>query len=1134
MKYSAATILAIAVLMAIVLGCSSNPVTPSDGSVLTGHESAETSLSSVSHHNLGYWIISVDTETMDVEPAPLRTADWHFNLTGILNGTMGISAAPVPGESDPMNGLFVLDITLTHPFATKTQFSGFDVKGILMTPGTLELGPFVFADADETELENADGYTRWWNSTEFPKPGVFGYTGGNIATAAPGALTATVNPYKYFADILGPIAGIEYVSDEPLDSDEGRGVFTAGSANTRRYEIRFPVDPGPQIVFGYAIDCSWDLPSPNPPGEVPDDFPIEANQPEPYRIAVIPTANSLYYDNESGTGGGILKLQINVHDWQGQVAGDIPGEVSEVRILAPDLMASAVDGVFLNETTIKARYTADLAGLATPSHSGDTKIICRVGSTDGSTYRQAIPPAPEESLSAFHAITLDIPDPECGIDTCNDFNEALDLDLENPTVDQLCAPDDYRDFFALDIPLGYSISGNLTLYCDAEPTKFGLYDDTETLITEADVSGGIATLDLGALGIMPGSYYLRILTQTSGQAFLYMIEPNLDLTDQTPHGVNVTPDTLYWAPYWVQAHGNYVVGSGNYGMEVYDWTSLHEPQFLCHVNFLTYSQPALAWPYMYIGDSQDPTSLRLIDLTDPSNPVVHENILTFSAQAGPFLAEPGYLYAAVQPDEIEIYDISTPTAPTLAGSFTPGFIPYDWTLVYDGLSDAYWLAMDQHSNILHFFNVSDKESIGNPQFISWMAGSVIWDVAAIENYCFCVESENSGNDYFIPIYIDTGGPEVKSAELLSIEARHLDVGDGYVFGISENRLTRCDISNPDDPGPPSNWTFDEANIFDIDVEGDRIYHAVGPAGIRCLTTGIANYGRVFQVGSPLTMQATDDVLYVTDAYLRYTAVKSVDISNPAQATVMGEVLVDDFPSSLVVDGNRMVVGSIDSYIQAVDCSDPANLVAHDSYDTGAGIMSLAIEGNALYVGVSGSAIDLYNLTSWPAITFTATTLLLPASATLIKIHEGFMYAKAYDKIHIWSVFSPFNPTYLGEYTPLALPNKFELQGDYLYIATNAGLEIVDVSIPGSPTYVSSEPHPNAPFGGYIALEEQFAILQPFEGTPPTVMRIWPIGDPEVVGTLYDEIILNFPSVVDISNGYYYECRLTGIDIWDLY
>jgi hypothetical protein len=54
---------------------------------------------------------------------------------------------------------------------------------------------------------------------------MFGYTQGNLTGTPSSLLTATVNPFKLFADILGPNDSLAFVSDEPLDNPEGRAVF---------------------------------------------------------------------------------------------------------------------------------------------------------------------------------------------------------------------------------------------------------------------------------------------------------------------------------------------------------------------------------------------------------------------------------------------------------------------------------------------------------------------------------------------------------------------------------------------------------------------------------------------------------------------------------------------------------------------------------------------------------------------------------------------------------------------------------------------------------------------------------------------------------------------------------------------
>ncbi len=304
----------LAFTLVTIIGCmgSGDTITsPSadqpDPPALTG--SAQSSQSpgeaSPGHALMGYWNCVVDSETGVVEFVPLRTSEYHFNMVPILEGTMGLGLASPPAVID---GALHVDISLSHPFADKLQLSGFDVKGILISEGS-EAG---FGDPDiriagphETRLLNADGFTRWWNPGEFIYSGMTGYSEGKLGSSLNPAAAAILNGYKLFADDFG--------MDAPMsDLDPAtRAFFEAGNSNSRHYEISLASG----MKFNYAVDCSWAAPDPSPPVDVPDDFPPEANQLEPWFIEVTETNNTLWYANAKH--GGNVNYEIVVHDWQG-------------------------------------------------------------------------------------------------------------------------------------------------------------------------------------------------------------------------------------------------------------------------------------------------------------------------------------------------------------------------------------------------------------------------------------------------------------------------------------------------------------------------------------------------------------------------------------------------------------------------------------------------------------------------------------------------------------------------------------------------------------------------------------------------------------------------------------------------
>lgn len=62
-------------------------------------------------------------------------------------------------------------------------------------------------------------------------------------------------------------------------TDKERHMFRVDGEVERTYKIYLP--PG-QLTAGYAVDACWDAPTKTPVTDPLNDFPISANQPEPY------------------------------------------------------------------------------------------------------------------------------------------------------------------------------------------------------------------------------------------------------------------------------------------------------------------------------------------------------------------------------------------------------------------------------------------------------------------------------------------------------------------------------------------------------------------------------------------------------------------------------------------------------------------------------------------------------------------------------------------------------------------------------------------------------------------------------------------------------------------------------------
>jgi len=299
--------LLVIVLAAFMLSCSGNsdPVVP--GTSTPANNNAQGASGPVLW---GYYDLYFDIENTDFSAVPDRNVTFTSNIVQMLNQNPASLSLTI--NSTPIGASYVdidCDITITHPIAS-TDFTGYDVRGIFIGNGSKSLGysGLTYANHGTQQiLTNADGYTRWYNPTEFTVPGLFGYVEG--ALAKPGYLgTATLNPYKYFSE--GCLSD-EGAYDFLISGNKSAGYFYPESSNTRNYVISFPM-PSPGIRYGYAIVANWS-------GVDPDDHPSHSIEtPAIY----VDDKSDLYWNGPSDTGGDII-LDISVFDWNASPDGDV-------------------------------------------------------------------------------------------------------------------------------------------------------------------------------------------------------------------------------------------------------------------------------------------------------------------------------------------------------------------------------------------------------------------------------------------------------------------------------------------------------------------------------------------------------------------------------------------------------------------------------------------------------------------------------------------------------------------------------------------------------------------------------------------------------------------------------------------
>jgi len=349
------------ILLAISAGCSGvAPTSPATSSMPASLQS-----SGPGRILWGYYDFLVDPSKGEVDIVPLRQVEKHYNALQFME-TPTTTQVSLEGPPKFGGGKLSVDIGLNHPFP-QAIYTGFDVRGILMSRGSLDFGDGVrLPGTNDFHLLNPDGYTRFWNPTEFEGAG---YQDGILGVPySVGKYDATINGFKYFAQ--------ELEADEPIVgfANPWRGAFFAGHKNVRHYEIKIG---GAGIKFNYAVDASWAMPDAIPPA-IPGDFdPDKANSKEAWLI--VP-----HFESQLTPTGGECSVAVDVYDWQGIAT------IDAVHIQAPDFFDGAIElgnpvdnG---NYFTFSGNFTNDNGG-----YGADIPLLIRVVDTAaaGNPYIEA-------------------------------------------------------------------------------------------------------------------------------------------------------------------------------------------------------------------------------------------------------------------------------------------------------------------------------------------------------------------------------------------------------------------------------------------------------------------------------------------------------------------------------------------------------------------------------------------------------------------------------------------------------------------------------------------------------------------------------------------------------------------------
>ncbi len=366
--------------LAAVFGCAGgghgSPALPVQGDEISGMAQAW-SPEDAGRYLWGYYLVSIDRESLAAEVVPIRAASGHWNILQFLEQGPCTTCFKLKGVTLNPDGTLNVNVSITHPFS-KLNLTGFDVRGIPMFNGSHEFPESGLVTSDRTlgegQVVNADGFTTLYNPTT-EGHGFEGYHKGHLATVA--APSSTLNGFKRF------------VTDDPANT---RNAFYAGNEEIVTFQVDMPNAPNPW-VFGYAVDASWAPPIHKPVTDPMTDFGPEANCPEPWKMDVQDLGPGL------DAGGGTTNLQIDVYDRGGKTTYDAP------VVECPDLFNDTLTATWVQDGTGYSRYQATISNSKLAAEGAYACLISAEANENNPSAK------PWLDLTAYRLVLLSVGEP---------------------------------------------------------------------------------------------------------------------------------------------------------------------------------------------------------------------------------------------------------------------------------------------------------------------------------------------------------------------------------------------------------------------------------------------------------------------------------------------------------------------------------------------------------------------------------------------------------------------------------------------------------------------------------------------------------------------------------------------------
>ncbi|TLX71814.1 T9SS type A sorting domain-containing protein [Labilibacter sediminis] len=498
--------------------------------------------------------------------------------------------------------------------------------------------------------------------------------------------------------------------------------------------------------------------------------------------------------------------------------------------------------------------------------------------------------------------------------------------------------------------------------------------------------------------------------------------------------------------------------------------------------------------YAYVITSTDVGELYILNVSNPSNITIESttNIGLMFVDFFDFVLvnmeiADGYAYINMM-SNIIVIDINNKANPSIVQFFEDPNNSFDGGMAFKGnymlasISDEFGLGK------LAVYDITDKANISLVNDVDTIRGYGE-DITINGNYAYVTEGDYGFSSHDIS---DITKPTQKDTSQYYGWYSDIEIANDYAYiTLASGGMVVVDVIDPTSiPNMPDGEHFspvEYSNTSAVAVNNSYAYLASGISGLEILDVSDSYFPNPITLewieggGRSTDVVARDGMMYTSNGTAGLTI---VNIEDPAVPKVITSVDVGFYCYTTVLDGDYAYVGHSKG-ISIVDISDPINASVVGEYikdGNSNAVRGIEIKGNRAYIAMDGQGVvvlDISNKTTPSKVTYLKATYVLETDefGTPTVTDNGYAndviiigdylyvadrnigtYSSSKGPISIWNISNPDNITHHKNLTYVSSKekyhwvNRFQKKGDYLYVADDAGIYLLDVWDPADPIF----------------------------------------------------------------------------------